>query len=118
MKTVKQPFALSLSFSLAFSVGSHKPRPKPRHSNRRTLATSFRPGAGKAAEFEVRVGGQFLDGVAQARISGPGMQVKVVELVKPMSQQQVNQLREQLKALTDRLPAGQRQVPSAFPATR
>jgi uncharacterized coiled-coil protein SlyX len=64
----------------------------------------FPAGGRQGSEFEVRVGGEFLDGVAKAHISGPGIQIKVVELVKPMTQMQVNQLREQLKALTDRLP--------------
>ncbi len=46
----------------------------------------FPAGGRQGTEFEVRVGGQFLDGVAAAHISGPGIQVKVVELVKPMTQ--------------------------------
>ena len=66
----------------------------------------FPAGGRQGTEFEVRVGGQFLDGVAKAHISGPGIQVKVVELVKPMTQQQANQLRDKLKALTDRMPGG------------
>ena len=64
----------------------------------------FPAGGRQGSEFEVRVGGQFLDGITNAYVSGPGIHVKVVELVKPMTQQQVNQLREQLKALTERLP--------------
>src|SRR5271157_2136574 len=68
------------------------------------IGYAFPAGGRQGTEFEVRVGGQYLDGVAKAHISGPGIQVKVVQLVRPMTQQQVNQLREQLKALTDRLP--------------
>ena len=64
----------------------------------------FPAGGRQGTQFDVRVGGQFLDGVTQAHISGPGIQVKVVELVKPMTQQQANQLRDKLKALTSRLP--------------
>jgi len=66
----------------------------------------FPAGGRQGTEFEVRVGGQFLDGVAKAHISGPGIQVKVLELVKPMSQQQVNELRDKLKSLTDRKAGG------------
>ena len=61
-------------------------------------------GGRQGTTFEVRVGGQFLDGVAKAHVSGAGVQVKVVDYVKPMTQQQANQLREKLKALTDRMP--------------
>ncbi|MEI8371543.1 MAG: hypothetical protein WCJ35_01790 [Planctomycetota bacterium] len=66
----------------------------------------FPAGGRQGTEFEVRVGGQFLDGIAKAHISGLGIQVKVVELVKPMSQQQVNELRDKVKALTDRKAGG------------
>ena len=65
---------------------------------------AFPAGGRQGTTFEVRVGGEFLDGITNARVAGSGVQVKVVELVKPMTQQQANQLREQLKALTDRLP--------------
>ena len=66
----------------------------------------FPAGGRQGTEFEVRVGGQFLDGVTEAHISGPGIQVKVVEFVKPMTQQQANQLRDKLKALLERTPGG------------
>ncbi len=67
---------------------------------------AFPAGGRQGTEFEVRVGGQFLDGVAEAHISGPGIQVKVVGLIKPMTQQQANQLRDKLKALLERTPGG------------
>lgn len=66
----------------------------------------FPAGGRQGTEFEVRVGGQFLDGLTKAHISGPGIQVKVVEFVKPMTQMQINRLRDQLKALIERTPAG------------
>jgi len=64
----------------------------------------FPAGGRQGTEFEVRVGGEFLDGIDRARISGSGIQVKVADLIKLMTQQQVNQLRDQLKALTARMP--------------
>ena len=47
---------------------------------------AFPAGGKQATQFEVRVGGQFLVGATGARISGPGVQVKVVDVVKPMTQ--------------------------------
>ncbi len=69
------------------------------------IGYAFPAGGRQGTTFEVRVGGEFLDGITSGRVSGSGVQVKVVELVKPMTQQQANQLREQLKALTDRMPS-------------
>ncbi len=66
----------------------------------------FPAGGRQGTQFEVRVGGQFLDGVDQAHVSGLGIQVKVVELLKPMTSQQANQLRDKLKALVNRMPRG------------
>ena len=66
----------------------------------------FPAGGRQGTEFEVRVGGQFLNGVDKAHVSGSGIQIKVVELVKPMTQMQANQLREKLQALVARLPGG------------
>jgi hypothetical protein len=64
------------------------------------------PAGGRQGEtFRVKVGGQSLDGITQAHISGQGVRVKFIELIKPMSQQQANQLREQAKALQDRMQA-------------
>jgi hypothetical protein len=68
------------------------------------IGYAFPAGGRQGTTFEVRVGGEFLDGITSGRVSGSGVQVKVVELVKPMTQQQANQLREQLKTLTDRMP--------------
>jgi hypothetical protein len=65
----------------------------------------FPAGGRQGTQFEVRVGGQYIAAVTNARVSGPGIQVKVVEVVKLMTQQDANALRTQLKALTDRMQA-------------
>ena len=59
----------------------------------------FPAGGQQGRTFEVRVGGQYLDGVDYAHISGRGVSAKVVRLIKPMNPQQANQLRERLTAL-------------------
>jgi len=56
-------------------------------------------GGQQGTSFQVRVGGQFLDGVARVYISGPGVQGAVVEHVKPINSQQANTLREKLLEL-------------------
>jgi hypothetical protein len=70
-------------------------------------AQQFRPSTGyvypaggrQGAEFEVTLGGQFLDGIEQAFVSGEGVRATVVEHVKPITQQQFNKLRERLQEL-------------------
>ncbi|MFB3826014.1 MAG: hypothetical protein ACE15B_04560 [Bryobacteraceae bacterium] len=64
-------------------------------------------GGRQGATFEVRVGGQYLNGVAGVRISGQGVEAKVVEHVRLMTQQQANKLREQLQQEAAK-PAGAR----------
>jgi len=58
------------------------------------------PAGGRQGEtFEVKVGGQYLDGVTRADVSGNGVQIAVVGLAKPLTQKQVNELREKLQEL-------------------
>lgn len=72
------------------------------------------PAGGKqGTTFNVIVGGQFLDGVEQASLSGTGVKISVVEHVKPMTQMQAQRLREELQELLARKSASATQ-----PATR
>jgi len=59
-------------------------------------------GGRQGAAFEVTVGGQFLDGVNNAHVSGAGVQARVVQHVKPLTPAQFNKLRDQLKELMDK----------------
>lgn len=63
-------------------------------------------GGRQGGKFEVTVGGQFLDGVNNVYVSGPGVQAVVLKHVKPLTPAQFNQLREQLKGLMDKRSAG------------
>jgi hypothetical protein len=65
----------------------------------------FPAGARQGASIQVKVGGQYLGNVTNAYISGDGAQAVVQEFVKPLTQQQVNQLREKLKALQEKRDA-------------
>ncbi len=66
-------------------------------------------GGRQGATFQVTVGGQFLDGVANAFVSGRGVQAAVVEHTKPLTPQEFNRLREKLKELTDKKSAAFKQ---------
>jgi hypothetical protein len=64
------------------------------------------PAGGRQGDtFEVTAGGQFLDGVTAASISGSGVQATVIEFVKPLTAGQANKLRDQLKELMDKKAA-------------
>jgi hypothetical protein len=56
-------------------------------------------GGRQGASFSVKVGGQFLDGVTNAYLSGAGVRAVVVEHIKPITQKQFNDLRERLQEL-------------------
>jgi hypothetical protein len=65
------------------------------------------PAGGRhGATFQVTVGGQFLDGVNNVYLSGAGVQAGVLQYGKPLTQAQINKLRDQLKELNDKKTAG------------
>jgi hypothetical protein len=59
-------------------------------------------GGRQGTSFEVTVGGQFLDGVKTALISGAGVQATVVDHFKPLTPAQAAQLRDQAKELSEK----------------
>jgi len=63
------------------------------------IGYAYPAGGRQGAEFQVTIGGQFLDGVKEALVSGAGVQAKVVEHTKPITPGQANKLREQLQEL-------------------
>ncbi len=65
-------------------------------------------GARQGATSQVVVGGQFLNDVTNAFVSGAGIKATVVEFNKPMNQGQFNQLRDQMRELQDRRQAAMR----------
>ncbi len=58
-------------------------------------------GGQQGAVFQVQVGGQYLDGVSRVIVSGAGLKAEVVEHTKPLSPQQINQLREKFRKLRE-----------------
>jgi len=65
-------------------------------------------GGQRGATFQTTIGGQSLDGVTNAFVSGDGVQATVVDFNKPMPQGQFNNLREKLRELQDRKAAARR----------
>ena len=59
-------------------------------------------GGRQGTSFEVIVGGQFLDGVKTALLSGAGVQATVVDHFKPLTPAQAAQLRDQVKELSEK----------------
>ncbi len=67
------------------------------------------PAGGRAGStFQVVVGGQFLEGVTNAFISGSGANATVIGFNKPMNQGKFNQLRDDMRVLQDRKQAALR----------
>lgn len=62
-------------------------------------------GGQKGDDFEVAVGGQFLDGASDVVFSGEGVEVTVVEHTKPLTQKEINQLRNKLQEAREQLQA-------------
>src|ERR1035441_9682001 len=61
---------------------------------------AYPAGGRQGATFEITVGGQFLDGVKSALVSGAGVEATVVEHVKPLTPAQAGELRDQVKELS------------------
>ena len=64
------------------------------------------PAGGKqGATFSVSVGGQNLVGTTTAYVSGPGVRARVVSYDRPLSQKEINDLREKAQVLQDKRQA-------------
>ncbi len=68
----------------------------------------FPAGGRQGATVQVKLAGQYLDGVSGADISGTGVQATVVDYVKPLNGKQINLLRDRLKALQQGLRSARR----------
>lgn len=69
------------------------------------IGYAFPAGGRQGTTFEVTVGGQYLDGVSDAYLSGEGVRVTVGEHFKPLTAQQVQLLRDRLEELQDKRKA-------------
>jgi len=64
------------------------------------LGYVYPAGGRQGTTFQVKIGGRSLDGATDVSISGGGIEAKVIEQDKPLTQQQINTLREKLQELT------------------
>ena len=68
------------------------------------------PAGGKqGSSFELTVGGQYLDGATHVFVTGGGINATVTGYVKPITMQQFNQLRDELKKLMQKRMSGAKQ---------
>ncbi len=65
----------------------------------------FPAGGRQGTSLLVKVGGQYLNNVTNACISGQGVKAEVVEYTRPLTPQQANDLRKQLQELQDKRAA-------------
>ena len=93
---------MTLAGLLAFAAALRGQQPNTPHA-----AYVFPAGGRQGASFEVKVGGQYLANITNAYISGDGVQAVVTNYDRPLTQQQVNQLRQQQKELQDKRTAAQ-----------
>ncbi len=106
--------ALAIFLALVLAPSARAQLPTPH------IGYVYPAGGRQGTTIQVAIGGQYLDGVTNAHVSGAGVHAEVAEFVKPLTPQQANQLREKLKELQDkRVAAGQdgrkRGAPSGAP---
>ena len=75
------------------------------------LAYVYPAGGKVGTTFQITVGGQFLQTVSNAFITGPGITATVLDHHRPMNQKDFNDLRDRLKALQDKWQANRRGNP-------
>ena len=63
-------------------------------------------GGRQDSTFEVTVGGQFMNGAADAHLSGSGVRATVLKYIRPLNPGQANMLREQMQTLIKKRDAG------------
>lgn len=67
------------------------------------------PAGGRiGATIELKVGGQFMEGVTNAFVTGGGIEAVVTEFYRPMPQGQFNNLRDKLQALREKRQAARK----------
>lgn len=63
------------------------------------LAYIYPAGGQRGTTFQVKAGGQFLNGATTLYVSGSGVHAEVIEFTRPMTPMQATQLREKLQEL-------------------
>jgi hypothetical protein len=100
------------AFLLAYAAQLTGQHPAPH------IAYVYPAGGQPGTTFEATVGGEHLDGTRTAYISGPGVQIEVVDFEHPLSGQQLSQLREQLQNLQQKHAGAKKGAGGAKPPAR
>lgn len=88
--------SLALVLALPLLTAAYAGQTSPR------IGYVYPAGGQPGTSFQVTLGGQFLDGVANAYFTGAGIEATVVEHFKPLTMKQANDLKEKLQELQDK----------------
>lgn len=80
-------------------------RAQQKGQNNPRIGYVYPAGGKQGSTFRVTIGGQFLEAVGDAHVSGTGVKATVIEHYKPLTGQQANSLREKAKELQDKRAA-------------
>ena len=99
MKRSRWQTTLWAAAVLAVVPGALAGTPGARAQRDPRIGYVYPAGGRQGATFQVTIGGQYLDGVANVYVSGSGVEAVVVEHNKPLTQREFTLLREKLKEL-------------------
>jgi hypothetical protein len=97
MRSCKWPLAAAALYLLVLAAGAQAQQQQAQQPPQ--IGYVYPAGGKQGATFEVMVGGQFLDGASSIYLTGSGVRATVLEVLKPITQQQVGQLRERQQQL-------------------
>ena len=99
MKRSRWQTTLWVAAVLAVVPGALAGTPGARAQRDPRIGYVYPAGGRLGTTFQVAIGGQYLDGVANVYVSGSGVEAVVVEHNKPLTQREFTLLREKLKEL-------------------
>ena len=96
------------SLLIIFPALAFAPTALAQQPNSPRIGYAYPAGGRQGSTFQVKLGGQFLDGATNVFVSGAGVRAAVLEHVKPLTPQQFNSLRDKLKELQEKRQAAYR----------
>ncbi len=102
MKRLSPIISAALLFALASRAQAQRGPRGPRNPH---IGYVYPAGAQRGTVCRIAVGGQYLDGMDNARLSGGGVQFKVLDHEKPMGARQMTEMRDKLKEAREKILA-------------
>ena len=103
MRSIKYPvvsaLALSLVLGLGLGLAGLGVAPTAQAQARPYVGFTYPAGGQQGTKFQIRLGGQGLDGANAVLVSGSGVSAKIVEYHRRLNNQELQLLKEQLQAL-------------------